>query len=407
MRTVPVPDWVRAAIDSWTAVSGAYIAGTLAEAKQKGNKTSGSAPDVTELSLNKALKFLEEPRDRPQEPYTIASYALATLASADKSAGKELIEQLRRSVHHECDTAYWALETNTPLNSWGRPGLLESTALAVRALTRFDAESVVPGAPENARNKELINQGLLYLLRNKDRYGIWYSGQTTVNALETLLSLRPKGKRNGGSVTVIVNGQKLPALTLPPDDALVAPLQVDLKNYLKPGNNQVELEMADTSSPISAQFLTNYYVPWDTNAPANGLSQNNSSLKLTVDYSNTRANAGETIACHVHAERIGFRGYGMILGEIGLPPGVDVDRESLENATSNWSLDHYDILPDRVIVYLWPRAGGTDFTFKFRLRFPIDAETAPSNLYDYYNPDSSVVLKPTHFERTEPVHEPQ
>jgi len=393
--------------DSTTPIETAYIARTLAEAKQKGNKPSGAAPDATELSLNKALKFLETHRDASQEPYTIASYALATMASVDKSAAKNLIEQLRRSVHHEGDTSYWALETNTPLNSWGQPGVLESTALAVRALTRYDAESGVPGTSGNASNTELINEGLLYLLRNKDRYGIWYSGQTTVNVLETLLSLRPKGKHNGGSVTVIVNGHKLPALTLPPDDALVAPLQVDLKNYLKPSNNQVELEMVDTSSPISAQFLTNYYVPWDNNAPANGHTQNNSSLKLTVDYSNTRANAGETIACHVHAERIGFRGYGMILGEIGLPPGVDVDRESLENATSNWSLDHYDVLPDRVIVYLWPRAGGTDFTFKFRLRFPIDAETAPSDLYDYYNPDSSVVLKPTHFERTELIHQPQ
>jgi hypothetical protein len=42
----------------------------------------------------------------------------------------------------------------------------------------------------------------------------------------------------------------------------------------------------------------------------------------------------------VHAERIGFRGCGMLLGEIGLPPGALVDRSSLEKAMNDadWNL---------------------------------------------------------------------
>jgi hypothetical protein len=51
--------------------------------------------------------------------------------------------------------------------------------------------------------------------------------------------------------------------------------------------------------------------------------------------------------------------------------------------------------PDRVIVYLWPRAGGTSFSFSFTTRFGFDAETAPSILYDYYNPDARAVVAPT------------
>jgi len=34
---------------------------------------------------------------------------------------------------------------------------------------------------------------------------------------------------------------------------------------------------------------------------------------------------GEEITCRVKAERVGFRGDGMLLAEIGLPPGADVD----------------------------------------------------------------------------------
>jgi hypothetical protein len=89
----------------------------------------------------------------------------------------------------------------------------------------------------------------------------------------------------------------------------------------------------------------------------------------------------------------------MLLGEIGLPPGADVDRASLESAmkTSGWELNQYDVLPDRVVVYLWPRAGGTSFSFKFKLRYGLRAQSAPSALYDYYNPEARVVVAPTRF----------
>lgn len=80
----------------------------------------------------------------------------------------------------------------------------------------------------------------------------------------------------------------------------------------------------------------------------------------------------------------------------------DVDRESLELALKGEnSVYRYDVLPDRVILYMWPSAGGSEFTFQFRPRFAMQAETAPSLLYDYYNPDASVTVKPSRFEVTQ------
>ena len=89
----------------------------------------------------------------------------------------------------------------------------------------------------------------------------------------------------------------------------------------------------------------------------------------------------------------------MMLAEIGLPPGADVDRASLETAmkSSGWTINQYDVLPDRVIVYLWSRAGGVDFSFKFRPRFALTAKTAPSIVYDYYNPEARALIAPTTF----------
>src|SRR5262249_44257481 len=122
---------------------------------------------------------------------------------------------------------------------------------------------------------------------------------------------------------------------------------------------------------------------------------------LGVHYDKTEAKVGDEIHCSVEVERIGYRGYGMMLAEIGLPPAADVDRESLDKAiaSAGWSLDHYDILPDRLVAYVWPhyRGGATRFEFTFRARMGEVAQSAPSSLYDYYNPEAHAVVAPTRF----------
>jgi hypothetical protein len=49
------------------------------------------------------------------------------------------------------------------------------------------------------------------------------------------------------------------------------------------------------------------------------------------------------------------------------------------------------------VLYLWPNAGGTKLTFAFRPRFGLKARSAPSVLYDYYNPEALVALPPADF----------
>ncbi|PYS47211.1 MAG: hypothetical protein DMG13_28515 [Acidobacteria bacterium] len=89
----------------------------------------------------------------------------------------------------------------------------------------------------------------------------------------------------------------------------------------------------------------------------------------------------------------------MLLAEIGLPPGAEVDRATLDAAMkkNDWHLYRYEIQPDRIVAYLWPQAGGSSFEFKFRSRYGLNALTSASILYDYYNPDEHIVLKPTRF----------
>ncbi|HEV7902900.1 MAG TPA: alpha-2-macroglobulin family protein, partial [Pyrinomonadaceae bacterium] len=393
--------------------------------------------------LQRALAYLAPRTEEIDEPYLIASYALAAI---DGGASPDLVARattrLRALARDEAGMAYWSLETNTPFYGWGQAGRIETTALAVQALSKAsgkdesgrvkDEESVeataAPASTPSAlaaktarlSSGELVDRGLLFLLKNKDRYGVWLSTQATVNVLDALDALSPKrlagAQRNqaanttsltdtsaGQQAEVFVNGQSAGMVALPAAHEPANPVSLDLSRFLAPGSNRVEIKRASDGATLvaTAQLVTTYYRSW-AHADASGTHakpEETRALRLTVNFDRTAAATGDTVTCRVEAERIGHRGYGMLLAEVGLPPGADVDRASLERAMqeSGWEFSHYDVLPDRLVAYLWPRAGGTKFQFTFRPRFGLKAQSAPSLVYDYYNPEAHATLAPTKF----------
>ena len=67
----------------------------------------------------------------------------------------------------------------------------------------------------------------------------------------------------------------------------------------------------------------------------------------------------------------------MLLGEVGLPPGTDVDRASLGKLLDSWQISRYELQPDRLVFYLWSsNAKGEKFTFRFTPHYSIRAKAA-------------------------------
>src|SRR5262249_8052107 len=150
----------------------------------------------------------------------------------------------------------------------------------------------------------------LFLLKNKDRYGVWYSTQATINVLEAMLSLLPntpaKPPAGGDSlVTVTVNGQPATTLHLPLNARLNAPLTTDLTPFVKSGNNLVELSRPAGGPPASLQIVSTYYVPWSHNASSDSsrTQANAEGIRLETSYDKQQARVSEAITCHVKAER--------------------------------------------------------------------------------------------------------
>ncbi|MFN0107638.1 MAG: MG2 domain-containing protein [Blastocatellia bacterium] len=368
------------------AMATAYVSKTLAmlesRAKQK------ASPE-----LKRALAFLAGQIDETKEGYVAAAAALAAIDGGETVIAEKVIARLNQLAREEAGTTYWGLESNSPFYSWGLAGQIETTAIAAQAMMRMD----------NAKTSPLIGRSVLFLLKNKDRFGVWHSTQATVNALDALLAAETI---NGLPATgehraeVLVNGKAVTSIVIPAGDKLAAPLTVDLSgfvsfvSFVSGGEQKIEIRRPANSAVATAQLVTSFYRPWST-----AQTGATNSVRLSVKYDRNELKIGDVVTCQVEAARVGGAGQGMMLAEIGLPPGAEVDRASLEKAVSEngYAINQYDVLPDRVIAYLWPRAGGTKFEFKFKLRYGIKAQGAPSVLYDYYNPEAKAVIAPTRF----------
>jgi uncharacterized protein YfaS (alpha-2-macroglobulin family) len=367
----------------------AYIARALAASQAKLKANAGD-------SVKKALSYLDDRIGEWSSPYLIGNYAIAAASTKHETHIANAREMLARLAHQEGSTTYWNLEVNTtPFYGWGYAGRLETTALAIEALAKLQTLS------RNPAEEEQLNRGVQYLLTHKDRYCSWYSTQATQNVLEALISAMPPAKAGAAdtSATVLVNGTKLASIQLPRPGEVTGPKVIEFGKEFARGSNRVTIERTGASAALEANVITSYYVPWAVSQATQDESVKTGdtrTLRLKVDFDRREMGIGEAVTCGVEAERIGFRGYGMMIAEVGLPPGAEVDRESLEKARGT-GVDGYEVQPDRVVFYLWPSAGGSAFEFAFRPRFAIDALSAPSLLYDYYNPDANAAVLPVRF----------
>jgi hypothetical protein len=343
-------------------------------------------------AVGRALDALAPDVARWDEPYALASFALAAIDSGESTRAREALARLRTLGHEEGAALFWDLQTNTPFFGWGRAGRIETTALAVSALSRAARAGLKePG------DQAIIDRALRFLLSHKDHYSVWWSGQATVNVLEALVENIPAPFQAGSPdiAEVRLDGKAIATMTLPTGQRIAPPVVVPLGETVSPGIRDITIQRSPGAPRASAEVVASAYVPWTSER----MAPSDQPLRLSVSYDKTEGQVGDVRTCHVSAERVGFRGYGMMLAEIGLPPGVEVDRESLEKAKG---ISYFDVLPDRVIVYLWAKAGGTAFDFTFRPRMGMKAKTAASVLYDYYNPEARVVVPPTTFVVREP-----
>jgi hypothetical protein len=334
-------------------------------------------------------------------PYANALRLRLAIQTNDAAAAARLREELAATAVHGNSGAHWSPQSYSPFYGWGLAGELETTALVLASL-RQDAAPGTNTSPETT----LANDALFFMLASADRFGVWYSGQATVRVLQALLPAaveQMKASAAGQEFRLSVNGVPLTgdlARALGVDPKLLdAPRSLDLTGLLKPGHNELAFATTNDASLASAESTASYYIPWQGQA-ASSKTQTGSEAGLDFSYScdTDGVQTGSPIECSVAARRFGSQSYGMLLAEVGLPPGADVDRASLARLLDDWTISRYEEQPDRIVFYLWAwRPEGSRFSFRFTPRYAIHAKAAPATLSDYYNPDLRVVLPPQTF----------
>jgi hypothetical protein len=359
------------------------VARGLALAQKSGINVAGS-------TLAAAYHHIAQFSDQVDEPYLLANFILAALDSADEALLGNAATRLAAMAREERGGVYWDIRTNTPFYGWGTAGRYETTGLAVSALTAWRTRH--PGSIELDSH---IRRGLVFLVRGRDAFGSWYSTQSTLRAMRAIADATQASgdlAGQGGVFEIRSNARLVKTIRVAGDPKGTDPVLVDLSAFLTLGDNDVSVVSTGTTGAALVRLTSSYWIPWDKTKP-----RSSPEFRFNVSFDRLDPSAGAPVRCTVRAERVGFQGYGMMLAEIGLPPGAEVDRSSLESIVEDGSLglDHYEILPDRLVVYLWPRAGGSTFDFFLTARNAMAAKSRASLLYDYNNPEALSELAPS------------
>jgi hypothetical protein len=317
-----------------------------------------------------ALEFLGDAGDHLDVDDDIVRRAQAWL-DRDHPAGKpepplaDKVARLRTEVQERNGEAWWKYDGVTRFHSWGLAASLEETARAVITLVEWRRQN-----PEDAGITSLIDHAALYLLRHMDNDGTWYNTHATIRTLQALIAADASAPAYAArTFEVRINGVSAGRVME----------SLDIARFLKPGTNLVTIDAPRMVARVTARW----YEPWKASRPEG------QDLELTVGYSKTEAAINDPIRCDVSVSRSRYAGYGMVIAEVGLPPGAEVDRAGLLQP----GVDSAEVEPDRVVFYLWP-SQATRFHFTFRPRFGMQARTAPSVLWDYYNPEARTVVPP-------------
>ena len=112
--------------------------------------------------------------------------------------------------------------------------------------------SPTPSPATSQTNAPLVRSGLLFLLKQKDRYGVWYSTQATINVLDTMMALLAMKSSDGGqavgqrSAQLVINGRSVQSIQLPNTRQLAAPITLDISRFIRGGGNRARIGGART-----------------------------------------------------------------------------------------------------------------------------------------------------------------
>ncbi len=347
----------------------AYVTWALARSAYKGP------------ALDKALAYLEKHQDEAKDAYSLALLANAlVVAKPGSNALDDVFRRLDALRKDDNATSYWPAGGETAIRSSGQSADIETTALVAQALIVAK------------RQADVVNRVVTYLVRNKDTFGTYYSTQATVWAMQVfLLVAKGGGAEAEGEIQVRVNGQDAGAFRVTPADSDVLRI-IDATPLSHAGANEVVVNFAGRGS-LMYQVVGRHYIQW---SELGREPEGSEPIGIRVAYDKTTLAVNDEVTCTVEVENRAPGNFGMVLVDIGVPPGFQPLPETIEALVQQKKIAKYSSTSRQLTFYLDELKRGQPLRLQFKLKatFPMHAVAPQSRVYYYYNPSTDAVTRP-------------
>jgi 5-hydroxyisourate hydrolase-like protein (transthyretin family) len=342
--------------------------------------------------LQKAIEYIrtEAPGQENLYVLALAANALAACDAKDDSTHAVLTRLLKKLDAGKKEKPEWKAAfypSGGRSLTWARGGGLsvETTALAALAMLK---SGQFPAA---------ANQALTYLLKVKGGDGTWGSTQGTVLALKALVAAAAGSAHKGtATFTVWVNGKEAKTDTVTEKDADVM-RQFDLKDHLKAGRNEVEIEVKGETA-LTYQVVARHFEPWGKRPEAE-----KPVLEINVAYDREKLSTKDLLKAKATLRYHGREQTAMVIVDLPVPPGFSVDRGDFAEMVASKKIDRFSVTARQVTLYLGAVKPGAEQVFEYALRprYPIKAKTAAAVAYEYYTPANRAAARPAAIEVTD------
>lgn len=242
-------------------------------------------------------------------------------------------------------------------------------------------------------------QALLEFLRSSRDYGGGFgSTQATVIALKALQAFHQQTGNNAepGKIMVRVNQTWLDTLHYEPKQ--LQKLQVDFGQWLKPGQNEIEVIQKSANQAIPFLLQAN----WSSSEIP--ISKQKKTLTLQTQYSNTQAVQGDFVRLTVKVKNELERSVNAPMAVIGIPAGLSLQSWQLLDMAKQGVFDHFELKDNYLIVYFesLPKGATKDFQLDLKAEQAGYYQSPSSVAYPYYDAEqktwasaSSIHIRPS------------
>ena len=135
-------------------------------------------------------------------------------------------------------------------------------------------------------------------------------------------------------------------------------------------------------------MISDFYLPWEE-ATATATVAVPQPMRINVTYDRTELAVNDLLGVRADVELLAPGEAGTVIVDLGIPPGFAPVTEEPGTLVREGQIERYELTGRQIILYLTNVRSGQVYSFDYRLqaRYPLRAQTTPSQVYDYYAPD--------------------